>query len=68
MCVCVVCVWVFVAVSVKWEFGGCHRRNRQCSLTGEVEETPVDDIDKEALDDATYEVYETPRKHFSTIL
>ena len=27
-----------------------------------VEETPVDD----ALDDATYEVYETPRKRFNT--
>ena len=28
----------------------------------EVEETPVDDIDEDALDDATYQVYETPRK------
>ena len=30
------------------------------SLDTEVEETPMDDIDVDALDDATYEVYETP--------
>ena len=28
----------------------------------EVEETPVDDIHEGALDDATYQVYEIPRK------
>ena len=56
MCVCVCvygCLWLF-------PYSG--------SLAGEVEETPVDDIDKKALDDATYEVYETPRKHLSTSL
>ena len=32
------------------------------SLATEEEETPMDDIDENALDDATHEVYETPRK------
>ena len=34
----------------------------------EVEETPVDDIDEDTLDDATYEVYETPSKRLNTSL
>ena len=34
----------------------------------EVEETPMDDIDEDALDDATYKVYETPRKRLNTSL
>ena len=34
----------------------------------EVEETPVDDIDEDTLNDATYEVYETPRKRLNTSL
>ena len=34
----------------------------------EVEETPMDDIDEDALDDATYEVYETPRKRLNASL
>ena len=38
------------------------------SLDTEVEETPMDNIDHDALDDATYEVYETPRKHLNTSL
>ena len=33
-----------------------------------VEETPMDDIDEDTLDDTTYEVYETPRKHLNTRL
>ena len=33
-----------------------------------VEETPMDDIDEDALDDTTYEVYETPRRHLNTRL
>ena len=32
------------------------------SLATEEEEIPMDDTDENALDDATYEVYETPRK------
>ena len=34
----------------------------------EMEETPMDDTDEDALDDATYEVYETPRKGLNTSL
>ena len=34
----------------------------------EVEDTPMDDIDENALDDATYEVYETTRKRLNTSL
>ena len=34
----------------------------------DVEETPMDDTDEEALDDATYEVYKTPRKRLNTSL
>ena len=34
----------------------------------EVEETPIDDIDEDALDDAAYKVYETSRKLLITRL
>ena len=34
----------------------------------EVEETPMDDIDADALDDAAYKMYETPRKRLNTSL
>ena len=34
----------------------------------EVQKTPIDDIYEDALDDATYEVYETPRKRLNTSL
>ena len=36
------------------------------SSDAELEETPMDDIDEDALVDATYEVYETPRKRLNT--
>ena len=38
------------------------------STDTEVEETPMNDIDEDVLDDAPYEVYETPRKRLSTSL
>ena len=38
------------------------------SLATEEEEIPMDDTDENALDDATYEVYETPRKCLSPSL
>ena len=37
-------------------------------LDTEVQKTPIDDIYEDALDDATYEVYETPRKRLNTSL
>ena len=33
-----------------------------CSSNTEVGETPMDDTDEDALDDAMYEVYETPNQ------
>ena len=38
------------------------------SLDIKVEEIPMDDTDEDALDDATYRVYETPRKCLNTSL
>ena len=38
------------------------------SLDIKVEEIPMDDTDDDALDDATYRVYETPRKCLNTSL
>ena len=37
-------------------------------LDTEVEETPMDDIDENALDDATYKLFETPRKRLNKSL
>ena len=34
----------------------------------EMEESTMDDTDEDALNDATYEVYETPRKRLNTSL
>ena len=42
--------------------------NNAHSSDREVEETPMDDTDEDSLDDATYKVYETPRKRFNTSL
>ena len=39
-----------------------------CFSDTEVQKTPIDDIYEDALDDATYEVYETPRKRLNTSL
>ena len=39
-----------------------------CFSDTEAEETPMNDIDEDALDDVTYEVHETPRKCFITSL
>ena len=33
-----------------------------------MEETPINHIQEDALDDATYKVYETPRKYLNTSL